>query len=109
MEREGNTVTRDVMFGTDRSIISFQVGPDNGEDLGQQLSKYEDQGDLDRFDFAAEVPRLCPPADQRHAKLSFHNEDSAVPALRLRPQHPNPQRFANMSTGSDPGKRPSPK
>ena len=43
MERDGNTVTRDAVFGNVGSIISFQVGPDDGEDLARQLSKYEDQ------------------------------------------------------------------
>ena len=36
-------MTRDAVFGNVGSIISFQVGPDDGEDLARQLSKYEDQ------------------------------------------------------------------
>lgn len=43
MERDGKTVTRDAVFGNVGSIISFQVGLDDGEDLARQLSTYEDQ------------------------------------------------------------------
>ena len=35
-------VTRDALFGNVGSVISFQVGPDDGEHLARQLGKYED-------------------------------------------------------------------
>ena len=108
-----NEATANAVWGNVGSIIAFQIGSDDAEVIAQQLSKYRGQLQPQDFTEPAEVHRLCPTLDRRHAEQSVFDENpcrqfrltkrdvkSSVgfPGASLRSQYTRCQRAAPCST-----------